>query len=587
MQKTKKNTSSAASAGQIAQANGIEIWHETFGNKENPALVLISGALGQGILWPTEFCEKLCNAGFYVIRYDHRDTGLSTCFNFEKNPYNLLDMAKDVIGLLDFLKIEKAHICGLSMGGVIAELLAVHFEKRISSLTLIATSCDFRPSSRLYKDEYPGEKSLLSEPKEIYLNWRRAYLQSPPQTEDEKIEERVGRWSILNGSKIPFEEDLYREIFREFFSRAKHPECANNHFRANENSFEMIQSTPCQVKVPTVIFHGTEDPIFPQDHGKALSEKISGAKYILVNGLGHVPNKHVYSLFIEEIKRNAQAKKLNFYCLETSQGKIAIWDSKPEANATDPTVIFLHGHCTNKTFFSAQMNATRLGAYRKICLDLPGYGKSDPPKEPEKVYSFPGFAHIVKEVLTRLDLQNVVVVGWSLGGHIAMELLTCDSQIKGILITGAPPIEISEAGLGRGFRIANPEILACFGKGNLSEKEAELLATISGYDYSKEKRFIVDAILETDEGAKTIYPQSILKGIGQNEREIVGTSPLPIAVVAGEKDTGINNEYICEVKFLNLWKGKVHIIKDAGHAVHMERPEEFNLILHEFLQDVL
>ncbi len=273
--------------------------------------------------------------------------------------------------------------------------------------------------------------------------------------------------------------------------------------------------------------------------------------------------------------------------IETSQGRIAVCDSKPQGRGDDPTVIFIHGHCTNQTFFSAQVDSSLLQEYRLITLDLPGYGKSDPPIEPQNVYSLPGYAEVVVEVIDFLSLNNIVVVGWSLGGHVGLELTQKLDQLKGLLITGTPPIEISEEGLAQGFRIPDLKILECFGKGNLSREEAEWLATVSGYDYTEEKQFLVDAILNTDEGAKTIYPASIVKGIGLNELDIVGRWPRPIAVIAGENDAAINNEYIIHrVKFRNLWKNKVHIIRDTGHAVHMENAEEFNRILNTFLQDV-
>lgn len=273
--------------------------------------------------------------------------------------------------------------------------------------------------------------------------------------------------------------------------------------------------------------------------------------------------------------------------VETSQGKIAIWDTKPCSESQMPTVIFIHGHCTNRDFFSQQLTDPLFRKYRLIALDLPGYGKSDPPNDPERVYSFSGFADSVSEVIKIMQLDNIVIMGWSLGGHVALELTSRLTQLRGLLITGAPPIEVSAEGLSRGFKIANPKVLECFGKGNLTYEQAELLATISGYNYTEEKKFIVDAVVQTDEGAKTLYPQSIFKGIGQNELKIVSEWPLPIAVVAGEQDTGINNEYIIqEVKFKNLWKEKVHVISNAGHAVFMEKPVEFNLILEQFCQEV-
>lgn len=270
--------------------------------------------------------------------------------------------------------------------------------------------------------------------------------------------------------------------------------------------------------------------------------------------------------------------------IETSQGKIALLDSNPRGKSNDLAVIFLHGHCTNKEFFQKQLESPLFSGVRLIALDLPGYGESEPPQDPQKIYSFPGYASVVAEIVNTMQLKNLVIVGWSLGGHVALELTSLLPQLRGLLITGTPPIEISFAGLGQGFKALDPSILACFGKGDLSNEEAELLATVSDYDYTKEKEFLVEAILQTDEEAKTIYPRSIGLGIGQNALKIVSEWQKPIAVIAGERDIAINNDYIIhEVKFKNLWEGKVHVIPQAGHAVFMDFPEAFNQILHRFL----
>lgn len=289
------------SKGHITQTNGIDCWYETFGEKENPALLLVMGGLCQGILWPTEFCEQLAAEGFYVIRYDHRDSGFSTCFDYQKHPYDLLDMAKDAIGLLDSLVIEKANICGLSMGGPIAELMAVLFPHRVQSLTLMATSCDLRPSSLAY-DKEATQGLSLPRPTEKYLTWMHHFLQKEPQSESEKLEQRVECWSILNGSVVPFEEERYREIHAEFLQRLKHPASLTNHLDAIKNSFQMIIDVPFQVNVPTVVIHGTEDPILPPSHGETLANSIRGAKSVLIEGFGHVPNCQFYPQFINEIK---------------------------------------------------------------------------------------------------------------------------------------------------------------------------------------------------------------------------------------------------------------------------------------------
>jgi len=114
----------------------------------------------------------------------------------------------------------------------------------------------------------------------------------------------------------------------------------------------------------------------------------------------------------------------HYYFVETSQGKIAIWDTKPQSESQTPTVIFIHGHCTNKEFFSQQLTSPLFAKYRLIALDLPGYGKSNLPADPQKVYTFPGFADSVSEVINVMKLEDVIVIGWSLGGHVAIVLAT-------------------------------------------------------------------------------------------------------------------------------------------------------------------
>jgi pimeloyl-ACP methyl ester carboxylesterase len=290
--------------GQVVQTRGIETWYETFGNPADPALLLIMGGFCQGIMWPTEFCRQLAGEGFYVVRDDHRDSGLSTCVDYQKSPYTLSDMAQDAIDLLDYLQIEKVHVAGLSMGGPIGMLMAVNFPGRVLSLALISTSGDLRPCSLAYDEKYP-EDLPLSRPKQVYLDWMHKFLRNPPKTFEENLETRLECWRILNGTKVSFEEERYREIHTEFILRCKHPESLTNHLLAISASFDAIIAAPAQVKVPTVVIQGTEDTILPPDHGEALAKSIPGARYVLAEGYGHVPNCHFYGLFIEEIKKNA------------------------------------------------------------------------------------------------------------------------------------------------------------------------------------------------------------------------------------------------------------------------------------------
>lgn len=291
--------------GQIAQTKGLALWYETFGEKEDPPLLLIMGGCCQGILWPDSLCQRLATEGFYVIRYDHRDTGFSSSIDFEKHPYNLKDMAQDAIDLMDFLKIERAHLVGLSMGGPIAEILAVDHEERVMSMTLLSTSCDFRPFDLALQGK-PSEEGLLPGPKQTYLEAMEVYLNSLPDTFEEHLELRLSTWGLLNGDQFPLDETEQREIHGEFLKRQQSPQGLENHILNNYRSEELIRAVPHHVQVPTLIFHGTEDPLFPLEHGQALAEMIKEARLVIVEGMGHVLNPAFYDIYIEGIKENTQ-----------------------------------------------------------------------------------------------------------------------------------------------------------------------------------------------------------------------------------------------------------------------------------------
>jgi pimeloyl-ACP methyl ester carboxylesterase len=227
-------------------AGEVEIWYETFGKKEEPAVLLISGATAQGSMWPSEFCQKLAGKGFFVIRYDHRDTGRSTHIDYETEPYDLLDMAKDASELLDKLAVKRAHLVGSSLGSAIAQILSVHYPDKVSSMTLMATTADSRPL-HLALQGLPAEEGTLPPPR----------------------------------------QECYRERL-------------HNHLRASIRSEELIRQVPHKVKVPTTIYIGSDDPLFSPEHGKALQKAIAGSQAIYVEGMGHGPNRY-FDLLLEDI----------------------------------------------------------------------------------------------------------------------------------------------------------------------------------------------------------------------------------------------------------------------------------------------
>lgn len=298
-----------------SKKSGLEIWYETFGERENRPLLLIMGGCSQGVLWHTEFCERLANEGFFVIRYDHRDTGLSTCFDFEKKPYGLIDMAKDAVSLLDAMGIEKAQLFGVSMGAFIAEIMAAYFPHRVHSILLMSSTCEIRPMNLAYAGKTQELNAQFSPPKQNYLDWMFEFMKEPPQTYEAKMAQRIEGWNQLNGSIFPLDEENNREIQEESLARSRCPQAILNHIKVlnTPQSEELIRHVPSKIQTPTVILHGSEDPIFSPDHGQALSDKIPNSEYLFVKGMGHVPSDHFYNLYIKILKNQLLLNRLIYF----------------------------------------------------------------------------------------------------------------------------------------------------------------------------------------------------------------------------------------------------------------------------------
>ena len=290
----------------MAKVNELDIWYETFGSKEDPALLLIMGGGCQGVLWPVEFCEKLVKEGFYVIRYDHRDAGLSTYFNFAENPYDLMDITKDAIGLLDFLNVKKAHLFGISMGGIVAEIMAAYFPERVHSIIIMGSTPDVRPMNLAIRGE-PPEEGTISSPVSEYRSWKGPVPQKPYDHDEKFLEHRITVWHRMSGS-VPFDKAFYRSLHRECLARLKNTDSLANHYLASARSEDLVRDVPSQIQIPTLILQGSEDPVFRPDHGEALSRAIKGSNYLLVEGMGHVPNTYFDDFLIEQIKLHLNLK---------------------------------------------------------------------------------------------------------------------------------------------------------------------------------------------------------------------------------------------------------------------------------------
>ncbi len=269
---------------QVVQLGHLAFWTETFGDKAHPAVILIMGSGGQGVLWPQLFCEELANKGYFVMRYDHRDTGLSASLDYEKTPYNLLDMATDIIGLMDAYDLKGAHLVGASMGGAVALLAGAHFPDRVLSLTLMMTTYDMRPA--MFSFQGLPTDSLLSKPSDTVLNMSKDIV-APPETLEEKVNLFINYARINSGGKVPVDEALCRQLALLNYARMKNEQGAMNHFHAINASHDLLAAAPAKVQAPTLIIHGDVDPVFPIDHAHAMQEAISHAQLSIIDGLGH------------------------------------------------------------------------------------------------------------------------------------------------------------------------------------------------------------------------------------------------------------------------------------------------------------
>ncbi len=288
----------------IAKANNIRIWYETFGDREDPALLLIPGAASQGILWPVWFCEQLVKEGFFVIRYDLRDSGESSYINFSKTPYHLRDLADDAIGLLDYLEIEKTHLLGISMGGPVAEIIASSYPERTLTLTLISTSPDFTPASQTFLGK-PVQPGGLPTPKMEYVKWLYSLVIAPPRTTAQEIDRQVAGWRICSGNSTDADEAYLRAILPDFLYRQRDPKNLHNHYHAVNNSLALIKEVPYKITSPTLVIHGSHDPIFTPTHGETLADIIADSRYVLIDGMGHIPGGNHLDVILEEFLHHA------------------------------------------------------------------------------------------------------------------------------------------------------------------------------------------------------------------------------------------------------------------------------------------
>ncbi|AWB93084.1 alpha/beta fold hydrolase [Aeromicrobium chenweiae] len=286
--------------------SGIDICYETFGSPDDPAVLLIMGLGGPMGWWATPFCEQLAERGFFVIRYDNRDTGRSTKLAQYRvsradivraflhlpgragvtPPYTLSDMAEDAIGLLDHLGVDRANIVGVSMGGMIAQTIAIEHPDRALSLTSIMSTT----GKRTVGFQHPKVLPVL--------------LSSPGSTRDSYTERSLRGSKVIGSPAFPSEEQAERDRAYETYDRGWSASGVRRQMLAVLAQPDRTAALG-RLDLPVAVIHGLSDPLVHRSGGKATADAIPDAEHIEIAGMAHDLPAQLYSTYIETIARTA------------------------------------------------------------------------------------------------------------------------------------------------------------------------------------------------------------------------------------------------------------------------------------------
>ncbi|MER5734247.1 alpha/beta hydrolase [Streptomyces sp. NPDC002262] len=277
---------------------GVRLWTEEHGDAGRPPLLLVMGAQASGLTWPDELVALLA-ARHRVIRYDHRDTGRST-WAFGERPYPLSRLAEDAVAVLDAYGIERAHVVGMSLGGLLTQLLVADRPDRLRSATVIGTAAlstapYVRPDgTRVPAEELPGPAAHLLE------FWSR-----PEEDRDREAEldHRVAHWRALAGDALPFDADWFRAQERRIIAHTGHHRPATAHARADASGLLRTEELAA-ARVPVLVISAPAEPVAPPPHAAHLAQVVPGARLAEVPGMGHALPPEVHAPLAEEILRH-------------------------------------------------------------------------------------------------------------------------------------------------------------------------------------------------------------------------------------------------------------------------------------------
>ena len=245
-------------------------------------------------------------------------------------------------------------------------------------------------------------------------------------------------------------------------------------------------------------------------------------------------------------------------------------------------ILLLHGSGANRNVFASQLHSELAERHRLILVDLAGHGESGDAHDPAAGYTLPGHAAAVWQTLRSLGIERVVVFGWSLGGHVGIELMSQRPElVAGLMLTGTPPVAHGPIGMLRGFHASWDLLLAS--KEVFSDRDVERYARLCYGDAVTPE--LKAAIRRTDGRSRVVLSRSIMRGDGADQKHTVESAQVPIAVVAGQHDPLVRLSYLAGLNYSTLWDGHVHMRPGAGHAAFRDDPERFNTLLMRFAAD--
>jgi pimeloyl-ACP methyl ester carboxylesterase len=256
----------------MIDVNGVELCTEPFGDPADPPILLVMGIGGSMLWWEEGFCRMVADGGRFVIRYDHRDTGRSVTCEPGHPDYTGADLVADAVGVLDTYEIPAAHVAGVSAGGAFAQLLALAFPARVRALVLISTS-PAKPVGRSLPSATERYRTFLASAE---VDW---------SDKGSVLEYLVGYQRMLAGGERPFDETAIRELVRRDVERARNIASSENHGLLTEG--DVPDAPLSSISAPTLVIHGTADPMFPPEHGQALADELPEARLLILERAGH------------------------------------------------------------------------------------------------------------------------------------------------------------------------------------------------------------------------------------------------------------------------------------------------------------